>query len=289
MDSRRAQRLRCPPLRWLCATAVGGIVWAGLPGFALGACGRSVGTVEPIAVDERLDVTLADGRIVRLGGLDPSSAGGSSALARASGDFLTHLLVGRPVTLFLLASGNDRWGRTVADIVPEGAAGQSAADALLEAGFARVRPEFEARSCAPARLRVEDAAREARRGVWADPAFLVIDASDRPRLRQHDGQFVLLEGKVRRVGFGRSRLYLDLNARGGTTIIVNRKLEPVLARAGRPVGALQGRTVRARGALDTRFGPRIEIQDPAMLEILRDTAPAVVPGGDVSGDEAQQP
>lgn len=289
MDLRRAQRLRWPPLRWLCAAAVGAFVPPALAGPTLGACGQSVGTVAPVAVDERLDVTLDDGRIVRLGGLDPSAARGSPALARAGGDFLTNLLVGRPATLVLLASGTDRWGRTVGDLAPEGTAGQSAADALLGAGFARVRPEFEARACAPARLKLEEAAREARQGIWADPAFPVVDASDRARLRQHDGQFVLVEGKVRRVGFGRSRFYLDLGARGGTTLVVSRKLEPVLARGGAPVGALQGRAVRARGALDMRFGPRIEIQEPAMLEILRDAGPASVPQGAPNGVEAQRP
>ena len=289
MELRRAQCLRWPPSRQLWVAALGAIIVAGFANPALGACGRSAETVEPVAVDERLDVTLKDGRIVRLGGLDPSSVKGSPALVRAAGDFLNQLLVGRPATLTLLASGNDRWGRTVGDLAPESPTGQSASDALLGAGLARVRPEFETRACAAARLRLEDVARSANQGVWADPDFAVIDASDRARLREHDGQFVLVEGKVRRVGFGRSRFYLDLGARGGTTLVVNRNLQPVLARAGALVGALQGRRVRGRGALDMRFGPRIEIQEPAMLEILQGPALTVPPRGDVSGDEVQQP
>jgi hypothetical protein len=51
--------------------------------------------------------------------------------------------------------------------------------------------------------------------------------------------------------------------------VVARKLEAALAREGRPAGELVGQTIRARGALDDRFGPRIEVSDPAMIEIAR--------------------
>ena len=61
---------------------------------------------------------------------------------------------------------------------------------------------------------------------------------------------------MRRVGFGRSRLYLDLVPRDGPTIVVARKLETAFAAAGRPVDALAGQTIRVRGVLDDRFGPR---------------------------------
>jgi hypothetical protein len=74
---------------------------------------------------------------------------------------------------------------------------------------------------------------------------------------------------VRRVGFARSRLYLELVPHDGPTIVITRKLEPALAREGRPVGAMVGQTIRARGALDNRFGPRIEVGEPAMIEIAR--------------------
>jgi hypothetical protein len=84
---------------------------------------------------------------------------------------------------------------------------------------------------------------------------------------------VVVEGVVRRVGFTRSRLYLELVPRDGPTIVVGRKLEKALAREGRPVSAFVGRTIRTRGALDDRFGPRIEVADPAMIEIARRDAP----------------
>ena len=240
---------------------------------SLAACGRPAGRVQAVSVDERLDIELNDGRTVRLGGLDaPNADRGAPEIARAARDFLSERLLGRDADLILLAGGTDRWGRTIGDlVVPDpvnGSAGSTAA-ALLAVGYARVRPEFETRGCAVERLTIEDGARQGGLGIWRDPEFTVIQSSNSVELRRRSGRFVVIEGMVRRVGFARSRLYLELVPRDGPTIVVARKLETALARAGRPVGGLVGQTIRARGALDDRFGPRIEVGDPAMIEIAR--------------------
>jgi endonuclease YncB( thermonuclease family) len=244
-----------------------------LSGHGLAACGQPAGRVQIVSVDERLEIALADGRTVRLGGLDaPNSDHGMPEIAKAARDFLVRRLVGQEADLMLLAGGTDRWGRVVADLwVPDlhGGSGDSSAAALLAAGYARVRPEFETRGCAAERLPIEDGARRAGLGIWRDPEFAVIGSSDLVELRRRDGRFILVEGTVRRVGFARSRIYLELVPRGGPTIVIERKLETAFARTGQPVGALVGQTIRARGALDDRFGPRIEVGEPAMIEILR--------------------
>jgi endonuclease YncB( thermonuclease family) len=241
------------------------------PCFA--ACGRPAGRVEAVAVDERLDIELSDGRIVRLGGLDaPNAERGAPDIANGAREFLSERLLGRDADLIQLAGGTDRWGRTVADLVVadrrDGFAGSTAA-ALLTAGYARVRPEFETRGCAPERLAIEAEARQAGLGIWRDPQFAVIQSSNSAELRRWARRFVVVEGMVRRVGFARSRIYLELVPRDGPTIVVARKLETALAREGRPVAAMVGQTIRARGALDDRFGPRIEVADPTMIEIAR--------------------
>jgi endonuclease YncB( thermonuclease family) len=252
---------------WRACAALAAIVLAS-PGLA--ACGRNAGRVEPVSVDERLDIELSDGRIVRLGGLDaPNVDRGSPETAKAARDFLSERLLGREADLILLAGGTDRWGRVVADLTVPGSQPESAAAALLAAGYARVRPEFETRGCAAERLMIEEGARQAGLGIWRDPDFTVIRSSNSAELRRRSGRFVVIEGLVRRVGFARSRLYLELVPRDGPTIVVARKLETALAREGRPIGALVGQTIRARGALDDRFGPRIEVADPAMIEIAR--------------------
>jgi endonuclease YncB( thermonuclease family) len=245
----------------------------------LGACGRPAGRVEAVSVDERLDIELSDGRIVRLGGLDaPNVDRGAPEILRDAREFLGERLLGRDADLILLAGETDRWGRTVADLViadPRGGGSAgSASAALLRAGYVRVRPEFETRGCAAERLAMEEEAREGGLGIWGDPEFAVIQSSNSAELRRRSGRFVVIEGVVRRVGFARSRLYLELAPRDGPTIVVARKLEKALAREGRSVDALIGQTIRARGALDARFGPRIEVADPAMIEIAhRSDAP----------------
>jgi endonuclease YncB( thermonuclease family) len=278
MDFRSAHRFR-GRLRFAAkATVRIGVIGAGL-GFAscaFGDCGSRAGAVQVVAVDERLDIALADGRLVRLGGLDmPAPQRGDPEIARKARDFLIARLVGREAELDLLASGTDRWDRTVADLSApsaagaSGAAGESIASALLRAGYARVRPEFETRDCAAARLAVEDGARRAGLGIWRDPEYAVIPSFATTALRRRAGQFVVVEGRVRRVGFGRSRIYLDLAPHDGPTVVVARKLEKALADAGHPLGELAGQIIRARGVLDDRSGLRLEISESAMVEFPR--------------------
>jgi len=239
----------------------------------LAACGRAAGRVQAVSVDERLDIELSDGRTVRLAGLDgPNAHRGAPEIANDARKFLGERLLGRDAELIQAAGGTDRWGRTVADLVvadPGDKTVGSAAAALLMAGYARVRPEFETRGCAAERLAMEEAAREQGLGIWTDPEFAVIQSSNSAELRRWNGRFVVIEGMVRRIGFARSRIYLELVPHDGPTIVVARKLEAALAREGRAVGALVGQTIRARGALDDRLGPRIEVADPAMIEIAR--------------------
>ena len=52
----------------------------------LAACGRPAGRVQAVSVDERLDIALSDGRIVRLGGPDaPNAERGAQTTPRLRG------------------------------------------------------------------------------------------------------------------------------------------------------------------------------------------------------------
>jgi len=245
------------------------LAWA----LAAVACGLPAGTARIAHVDERLDLALADGRILRLAGLDlPTLPRGAPATAEAARRFLSERLIGREAEVDLLAAGTDRWGRVLADLAlpatPPGRS-QSVALAVIAAGYARVKPEFETRACTPERLSAEERARRDRLGLWSDPAYAVVHASDSASLHARAGQFVVMEGRVRRVGFTRSRLYLDLESHDGPTIVLPRKLAASLARAGHSVEDMTGATVRARGALDDRLRPTIEVNEPAMIEVVR--------------------
>ena len=227
-------------------------------------CGAAGGATRVVEVTERLEIRLEDGRLVRLAGLDvPARARGGFDAATPARAKLADRWVGTPVAVALLAPKPDRWGRWLADLSsPDGA---SASLELLDAGLARVRPEFETRGCESERLAAESGARAAGLGLWNDPDS-ILDASDLESLRANDGRFVVIEGAVRRVGMSRSRVYLDFGRRDGFTVVVARKAEPAFERRGVALGNLGGQTIRMRGMLDDRFGPRMELADPLMIE-----------------------
>jgi endonuclease YncB( thermonuclease family) len=246
------------------ALASGGLVVALAhlsPAFC---CGVAGGVSKVVEVTERLEFRLEDGRLVRLAGLDvptlPRGGFDAAAPARAR---LAGRWAAKEVAVAPLAPKPDRWGRWLADLsLPDGA---SAATDLLNAGFARVTPEYETRGCESERLSAESAAQAAGLGLWSDPDS-ILDASDLEGLRANDGRFVVIEGAVRRVGMGRSRIYLDFGRRDGFTVVVARKAEPAFERRGVALGPLRGQTIRVRGVLDGRFGLRIELADPLMIE-----------------------
>ena len=226
----------------------------GLASAASAACGTGAGMVRVESVDARGELRLADGRIIRLAGIDPA-AGASARLAS--------LWAGREATLVAFAAKPDRWGRWPGDIVRGDSV--SAASDLLSVGLARVKPEFETRACEEERLVAEAGARRASLGLWNEPDS-VLDVGDAEGLAAADGAFVVVEGRVARVGVGRARVYLDFGRRGAFTIVAAMKAEPAFERRGIFLRALAGHAIRARGVLDDRFGPRMEISDPAMLE-----------------------
>jgi endonuclease YncB( thermonuclease family) len=245
-------------------------------GGSVAACGVASGSAKVEAVTERAEIRLDDGRLVRLAGLDiPRGGFDATAAARAR---LTDRWTGRTVAVALLATRPDRWGRWLADLaLPDG---PDASTELLNAGLARVRPEFETRACETERLAAEATARAAGSGIWNDPDS-ILDAGDVDVLRADDGRFVLIEGVVRRVGVGRSRVYLDLGRRGGFSVVVARKGEPGFERRGIVLTGLAGQEIRVRGVLEDRFGLRIELVDPLMIERLERTVGAkeAKPGG----------
>jgi endonuclease YncB( thermonuclease family) len=254
---------------------------AASPSLACAAgCGAAAGLVQPVSVGERGEVALADKRVVRFAGLDVPEQGAQGAAAR---DFIASHALSRAAALVVFAPAGDRWGRTLADLSAPQGAGQpvSLADALLAAGLARVRPEFETRACEPQRLALEAGARAKKLGVWGDPDYSVLAANDGAELAQREGRFVVVEGVVSKVGLGRSRFYLDLGRRGDLSVTASRKTEAAFQAAGAPLSALAGERIRVRGVLDDRFGPQIEIADPLMLERLgrAEAKRGIEPGG----------
>jgi endonuclease YncB( thermonuclease family) len=247
------------------------VLWP-FPALAAG-CGAGVGRQAVVsAISDRLEFTLSDGSQLRLAGLEPPDPSrGAVTTAEDARDFAKRWLLGRPVMVGLASSKVDRWGRRIGDLFapPSGdpsAVPISVALALLRAGEARVWPEPEAASCAADRLTAEREARDNRLGLWRDPYYGVIEATDLANLQRRDGQFTLVAGTPSRIGEGHSRVFVDFGLHRGFTIAIPKKRAKDFERAGLAIPALVGARVIVRGALDGRFGPRMNISGPDEIE-----------------------
>src|SRR5688500_8928994 len=162
---------------------------------ASAAAADELGWSAPLAVaavpaGDRLQVE--DGREVRLAGIRvPQEVREDAGIARRARDALAGLAAGREVRLGVGAAASDRYGRLVAQV--ERADGLWLQGVLLERGLAQVQTlPGEARRAAEM-LALARAARQARRGLWRNPA-LAPRAAD--RLAEAVGSFQIVRGEV---------------------------------------------------------------------------------------------
>lgn len=273
---------RAPAARWwwcagICAvvalTPTGGAALAGtLPSPGCLAGGEPARIV---SVSNELTFGLADGRTILLPGLDPVRAEDADG-AGAARQAVVRWLEGQTVDVRPLSPEPDRWGRVPALLFaaapnPDGPAGTatkvSVAEAVIDAGLARARPDVRIAPCWPVFLGLERGARAAGLGLWREPRYAVIGAEDRARLLAATGRMAIVEGNVVRVSEGRARTYLAFGAnRADFTLTV---AKPILARlraAGVDPAGWQGRHLRVRGLLDDRFGLQIEMTSADQIE-----------------------
>lgn len=228
-------------------------------------------------VDERLELALDNGTRLRLSGVEPPRATPANPrLAMDARDRLQTWLVGREIAYGSPAQAPDRWGRLEAHATasPDAANGISLnlAEALIDAGLARAQPELGARNCIGLFLRREAAARADRLGLWADPDYAIIAGDDRFAFVGRGGEIVVVEGTV--VGFGETpaRTYLNFGPIRTVdfAVTLRRAGLKLLETAGLHPREMEGKRLRVRGQLDTRFGPQIDIVEPAAIEVLND-------------------
>ncbi len=246
------------------------------------------------SVDERLELTLKDGRLLRAAGVEPvRPTPDNPDFDIVARDALRHAL-GENIDIIALARP-DRWGRIpvfafLASPAPIGAQSSLAAW-LLAQGFGRFMPEREAMACRPSFLAAEAAARAASQGLWHDPYYAVIAATDIRAFAEKAATDVIVEGQITDVDVRPRRLYLLFGPRdsGGFAVTILQRDVKIFDRAGYDFHALIGRRIRVRGVLDMRFGPQIEVSEPGAIEIVPQPEPASGVGQHIEAKAADSP
>jgi endonuclease YncB( thermonuclease family) len=274
-NRRNSVLLMCAALA-MAAMDAGSTQAASLVPPASGACSLEATARATIAkIEPNLDIALADGRILSLAGLDPPRhTPDNPRLALEARDKLARWLEGREVAVRALADKPNRFGRIPARLfaAPPGTpvAEIGIAEAILDAGLARYRPEANAHPCRDLLLAAESDARAERIGLWADPFYAVMPAGDRAAFANPRSGMVLVEGTPVSLGETASRFYLNFGPRRGSdfAITLPKRGANALEKAGIKVQDLVGKRLRVRGLLDATFGPQMELTDPDGLELL---------------------
>src|SRR5271163_228003 len=143
-------------IRAVAAAVTVSVVFAAPAGFAaarkeLSVCpGQGASRARVKSVDERLDIVLDDGRILRLAGLEPQRPTPEMPDGDiAARDQLAAKIRGMEISFTALSAKPDRWGRFPAYVFNEAqpVAKRSVGEDLVRAGLARVKPQGEIHPC----------------------------------------------------------------------------------------------------------------------------------------------
>lgn len=190
--------------------------------------------------------------------------------AHDSRRYLVSLVDGQRVALHAGGAERDRHGRILAHLVTDD--GTWVQGAMLEGGFARVYTFKDNRVPAAAMLALEAAAREAGRGLWADPTYRVRQAGEPDLATLADGVpgYHLVEGRVLDIGRARGRWFLNFgrDRRSDFTATIAPEDADLFEDEGIDVNALEGRRVRIRGWIENRDGASIDVTHPEQIELF---------------------
>jgi endonuclease YncB( thermonuclease family) len=238
--------------------------------FALSGC-RSDGALDGLPEGPEAKVAsilagdlaaLQGGGALRLAGV--AAPRNREPYAEAAADALDALAAGRTLRLFFSGARTDASGAALAQ-AEDADSRLWLQGALLSAGAARVRTTADNHAGAAAMLAREAEARRARRGLWTIPDY---DVRLPEEVGSGDAGFLLVEGRVLRVGRGREAAYLDFSTdwREGFSVRIARTDAAAFERAGFDMAGLEGRLIRVRGVVQAR---QMTVDHPQQIERLR--------------------
>jgi endonuclease YncB( thermonuclease family) len=240
------------------------------PAAAAGCAFAAQGNGDVAAIIDARTFRLQDGREIRLAGIEPVTPDKTAANRAAA---LSAILTGHDVIVRADDDAPDRYGREAAFVFlasSETPPAEKLVQAeLLMQGEALVSASVTDKECAGVLTAAEAAARQAKRGIWADPS--VIKNTESPGdILTGIGQFTLVEGKVLSVRQAGATTYLNFgrNWTRDFAVTISRRVLPVFEAAGIVPKSLENRRIRVRGWIEARGGPRIEVLRVGQIEVL---------------------
>jgi endonuclease YncB( thermonuclease family) len=240
------------------------LVAAANPATAAGCSFEPQGEGRVVAIIDARSFRMDDGREVRLAGIETGMSGAGRTDATSA---LSALVAGRNVLLRGESDAPDRYGRQPAFVFAD-QAGASVQSLLLAQGEALVSATIADKACAAELMAAEAAARQAKRGIWADKT-VIKNAESPGDILARVGQFTVVEGKVLSVRQAGATTYVNFGRRWTRdfAVTISRRAMPSFEAAGVSLKSLENKRIRVRGWIEARGGPRIEALLVGQIEL----------------------
>jgi len=226
------------------------------------------GVIEQI-IDQQT-ILLKDKTVVRLASIDtPNKASAFDALKE---------LLPPQTNIILYQTRSEKLGRTnrmghdLAHIVIKEDT-TWVQGTLLQNGIVRICTAPKQDSLLPEMIAAENSAIKKNKNLWAvDSAFNIL-SNDIDILKNHIGDFIVVEATVQKVATINNNVYLNFgnNWKTDFTVMLTSNLRKDLSKKGIDALSLANKNVRVRGWLREYNGPLIELEDIAHLQILEPT------------------
>jgi micrococcal nuclease len=223
------------------------------------------GTVLSVSSALAINITAGDDNLeVRLAGIDAVDD-------LRSREWLSRELVGQNVQLAYDGLRRDRFNRALAQIyVRRGDTLHWVQAEMVEAGIARVYSHADNFRATTQLLLLENDARQASRGLWAE-ASNAVRGTNPDALAQDIGSVQIVAGRVidaTRLSSGRVYLNFGNNYRTDFTVVVESRDMALFEEGGLDLTSLETRNVRVRGWIDEENGPIMRLDHPERIEVL---------------------
>ncbi|MDD9912830.1 MAG: thermonuclease family protein [Alphaproteobacteria bacterium] len=209
----------------------------------------------------------ARGDTVRLLGINTPEPGTSRRPAEPWGlqasDFTKKLLENQKINITTQAKDRDRYGRVLANVFLSD--GTWVNEHLLREGVAHVYTFPDSSYDIKALFAAENAAREAKKGIWALPRWSIKNAVTCCK-KEEIGEFQVVEGAIKQVVTVKNRTYLNFGTdwRTDFTVEIERKNWSKFS----DLKQKRGKKVRIRGYIKPINGALVTVTHPEQIETL---------------------